>query len=75
MCKIVFLFVLAAWPLAAQLNFQQSQKLYEEALGALEHQNVTPWQREKLDPLLGRLRSARGWNNTEIGRASCRERV
>ncbi len=61
---LLLLLILSAWPLAAQLNFQQAQKLYEEAQAALERQSAIPSQREKVGLLLERLRSPRGWNNS-----------
>lgn len=61
---LVFVLILAAGPLAAQLNFSQAQKLYEEARAAVERQSALPAQREKTAPLMDRLRSPRGWNNT-----------
>jgi len=64
MRNALLLLIFASSSLWGQLNFQQARKLYEQAQTVLERQGGLPGQQDKLAPLLERLRSPRGWNNT-----------
>jgi lysophospholipase L1-like esterase len=60
----LILLSLMAGPAAAQLGSTQAQKLYEEAATVVERGPAAPGQKDRLIPLMERLHSPRGWNNT-----------
>jgi lysophospholipase L1-like esterase len=60
----LILVLFMAGPAAAQLGSAQAQKLYEEAAAAVERGPAAPGQKDRLIPLMERLQSPRGWNNT-----------
>jgi len=68
MWKLILALFAATWltaPVAhAQVNFAGSQKLYAEARAALDAPATAAALRERAVPLLERLNTPRGWNNT-----------